>query len=292
MADFIAIDEIKKYIDDKYVTLNDKITNINSNLSYWNPVPVNDVKLVKQGGEKTHILFSRTYVSNKSEMVRIEVPNLYGTCYWELRVKAVSNEFFAGNVVGGGSKRVFGGYTLTLNDSTTNIANRNSYFTTSELNDEGKYEASWVVNNTSEFNAYKKDIMPTDVFWLTTNFSCPSNISVACTYQFKLFYDIIDQGNTNSHSVIKRLWHINPDDFWPAIADISEYKEFSTAFYTSDNEGSTSNPRVIYYQKLPSELNLNKTEILCPSGFNLYTANRTIDYGTNKPSSIIIKEYY
>ena len=279
MANFVAINEIKKYIDDK-------IADITSNSSGGNPVPVNDVKLVKQGTSQEHILFTKTYVSNQSETATIEVSNLYGACDWELRITAIANKSM------NSSRRVFAGYTLKLNNSTTNIANRSSYFTTSTLNGEGMYEASWVVNNTSEYGAYKKDIMPTDVFNLTTDFSHPSNISVTCTYQFKVFYDIIDQGNTNPHSVIKRLWHINSDDFWPAVANISEYKEFSTAFYTSDNEGSVSNPRVIYYQKLPSDLNLNKTEILYPSGFNLYTTNRTIDYGTNKPSGIIIKEYY
>lgn len=281
MADFVAINEIKKYIDVK-------IADITSNSSGGNPVPVNDVKLVKQGTSQEDILFTKTYVSNQKETVAIAVSNLYGACDWELRVTAVSNKSMGSN------RKVFGGYTLKLNNSNT-IEINNSYFDTSNSIGGGKYEASWVVNNTSsELNSYKKDIMPTDVFNLTTNFSCPSNISVTCTYQFKVFYDIIDQGNTNPHSAIKRLWHINHDDFWPTVANFSEYQELSTAFYINrTGSGTSSHPYIYYYyQKLPSDLHLNKTEILYPNGFNLYTTNRTISYGTNKPSSIIIKEYY
>lgn len=286
MADFVAINEIKKYIDVK-------IADITSNSSGGNPVPVNDVKLVKQGTSQEDILFTKTYVSNQRETVAIAVSNLYGACDWEFRVTAVANKYF-----GDGNRKpiVTAGYTLKLNNSTTNIANYNTYFTESTENAEGMYEASWVVNNTSKLGRYKKDIMPTDVFNLTTNFSCPSNISVTCTYQFKVFYDIIDQGNTNPHSVIKRLWHINPDDFWPTndSDNYSNYNKFSTAFYFNrTGSGTQASPYIYYYyQKLPSDLYLNKTEILCPSGFNLYTTNRTIDYGTNKPSGIIIKEYY
>lgn len=280
MADFVAINEIKKYID-----------NITSNSSGGNPVPVDDVKLVKQGTSQEDILFTKTYVSNQRETVAIAVSNLYGACDWEFRVTAVANKHFSDHSY---KPRVKAGYTLKLNNSTTNIANRNSIFPDSTKNNEGMYEASWIVNNTSEVNdRYKKDIMPTDVFNLTTNFSCDSDISVTCTYQFKVSYDIIDQGNTNPHSVIKRLWHINHDDFWP-VDNISEYERFSTAFYINKTgNGASSNPYIYYYyQKLPSDLNLNKTEILYPNGFNLYTTNRTIYYGTNKPSGIIIKEYY
>lgn len=290
MADFIAINEIKKYIDSKYTVLNDKITNINSNLSYWNPVPVNDVKLVKQGTSQEHILFTKTYVSNKTENVSIKVSNLYGACDWELSIKVVSNARFGNNTY---QPRVTAGYTLKLNNSTTNIANYNSSFSNCTQNEDGNYEASWIVNNTSQLYRYKKDIMPTDVFNLTTNFSFPSNIAVTAYYQFKIFYDEIDRGNTNPHSVIKRLWHIKSNDFWP-IANFDHYANFSTAFYVNTiGDGSSSNPYTRYYhQKLPSALNLNKTEILCSSNFRLDLKERVISYGEDKPVSIIIKEYY